>query len=107
MKEETRRAIAHAAVPRISGNPKPNIYSYERGTHSFFSGRGAGGYYYEVGARVSRTGDKLFHYGTGGHIKLTVSGKAFSGFDYSSGHHYRGTVNGNRGQKFYLSSGVR
>jgi hypothetical protein len=88
MKEETRRAIAHAAATHINGSVSPTLFSYERGRHTHMSPT----YDYEAGPHISRTGSGLYHYGTSSHISFSVNGNNFSGYDYASGHHYTGHV---------------
>ncbi len=100
MKEEIRRAVAHAAVNRITGKSNSHIYSYAQGRHSAFSGNGDGGYDHDSSAHVSSNGSGLYHHGVGGHIQLNTNGNSFSGYDHDSGHHFSGTVSGNSVQLY-------
>src|SRR5262245_7077609 len=105
MKEEIRRAIAHAAVAQISEKPRSHVYSYDQGRHTAFSGNGPGGYDHDAQAHVSKSGSNLYHHGLGSHIQLKVQGQNFSGYDYESGSHFRGTVNGHSVQLYDYGEG--
>lgn len=65
MKEEIRRAIAHAVVAQSDGKPSSHVYSYDRGRHTAFTGSGPGGYDHDAGAHVSGSGSNLYHHGLG------------------------------------------
>jgi hypothetical protein len=97
MKEEIRRAIVSSVASRINGKAPANIYSYDRGRHSAMGER----YDYEAGAYFSDS----FHYGTGSHLDLKISGKKFEGFDYGAGHHLSGSVNGSSVEIFDYGEG--
>lgn len=105
MREEVRRAIAHAAVARINGRSNSAVYSFEEGTHSFVGGDARNFYDFESQAHVTGSGDTLFHHGTGAHINLSISGSNFSGYDFESGQHFRGSVNGSRVQIYDFGEG--
>ena len=94
MKEETRRAIAHAAVARVNGSAHGTVYSHAAARHTHFSGNGARGYDHDAGAHVSESGAGLYHHGLGAHITLDVNGDNFSGYDHESGSHFSGGVSG-------------
>lgn len=91
MREEIRRAIAVNAAVRINKRAPSSIYSYDRGRRSSITPN----YDYEAGAHIGDSGTKLYHYGVGTHISLSISGNSFSGYDYDRGHHFNGRVNGN------------
>jgi hypothetical protein len=106
MKEETRRAIAHAASARINGEPRSSVYSYSAARHTHFSkGNNGGGYDYDAGAHVGGSRSGLYHYGLGSHISLKVNGKSFFGYDYGSGAHFSGKVNGHSVQMYDYGEG--
>jgi hypothetical protein len=90
MREETRRAIAHAAASRVNGPSRASIYSYASGRYSAMSPT----YDFETRAHISPSSTGLYHYGTNSHISFSVKGRNFSGYDYSTGHHYSGEVSG-------------
>lgn len=97
MKEETRRAIAHAVVATTLGKSRLEVYSYEKAHHTLFNSSGSGGYDHDAGAQitvVNDTGNVLFHHGTNSYIVLNVSGTNFSGCDVGCRHDFKGTVNG-------------
>lgn len=105
MKEEIRRAIAHAAVNRITGGSNSHVYSYNEGRHSAFSGSGAGGYDHDSSVHVSSSGSGLYHHGVNSHIQLDTNGNNFSGYDHDSGHHFSGTVSGHSVQLYGSGEG--
>lgn len=101
MNEETRRAIAHAALTKVTGKARSSIYSYDARKHTSFSGNTTGaGYDYDARAHISASGSGLYHYGQQSHINLSVRGKSFSGYDYGSRSHFSGSVNGNSVQLY-------
>jgi hypothetical protein len=105
MKEEIRRAIAHAAVVQIGGTAHSHIYSYNEGHHTLFSGSGAGGFDHAAGAHVLASGSNLYHPGLASHILLKVHGRNFNGYDHESGSHFSGSVNGNSVQLYDCGEG--
>jgi hypothetical protein len=105
MKEEVRRAIAHAASAKVNGAARSSVYSYEAGAYTQMGGSGPGGYDYDIGAHISASGSGLYHYGTGAHITLNANGDQFSGYDYDSGQHFSGRVSGNTVQLYDYGDG--
>ncbi len=74
MKEETRRAIAHAAVSRISPKHCGTVYSYHTGRHTHMSGSAANAYDHDSPAHITGSGSSLYHHGNQAHINLSISG---------------------------------
>ena len=93
MKEEIRRAVAFAVLAR-DGQQDCEIYSYEQGRHSKFSGNANDFWDYGMGARIARFGPDLYHYGFWQYISLTVNADSFSGYDHGSNCHFEGVVKG-------------
>lgn len=90
MKEVARRAVAHAAYRKISGQKSSSIYSYAAAGHTPMSNN----YDYGASAHISESSSGLYHYGLSAHISLKVNGDRFSGYDYESSSHFSGTVRG-------------
>ena len=105
MKEEVRRAIAHAAAARANGEARSNVYSYSTSKYTHMGSKKEAGYDYDVGAHISKSGSGLHHYGTNAHISLKVNGLSFSGYDYDSGHHFSGRVHGHNIQIYDYGEG--
>jgi hypothetical protein len=95
MKEEIRRAVAHAVVANSGGTPQTFIYRWSERRHTPFDGAGPGGFDHAAGAHVEETELGLFHHLDGGcHVKLEVTPNSFKGFDYASNGAFWGTVSG-------------
>jgi hypothetical protein len=106
MKEETRRAIAHAATAQINGRAQGTVYSFREGRHIHVSGDAHNFYDHDAGAHITGSGSNLYHHGTGAHISLNVSGNSFSGYDHGEGHHFSGSVNGSSVQLYDYGEGA-
>jgi len=92
MKEEIRRAIAFAVLAPEEGNKDCEIYSYDKDRRSKFTGNSNDFLDYDMGARVTRFGPDLYHYGHWQYVSLTVGEKSFSGYDHEAKCHFDGVV---------------
>ena len=79
MKEEIRRAVAFAVLAPGEGNKDCEIYSYDKDRRSKFTGNSNDFLDYDMGARVTRFGPDLYHYGHFQYVSLKVSEASFSG----------------------------
>jgi hypothetical protein len=85
MKEENRRAVAHAVSAKSGRGPQTFIYSWSERCHTPFDGAGSGGFDHTTGVHVEETELGLFHHLDGGcHVKLDVASNSFRGFDSAS-----------------------
>jgi hypothetical protein len=94
MREEIRRAIAFAVLAPEDGNKDCEIYSYDKDRRSKFTGNSNDFLDYDMGARVTRFGPDLYHYGHWQYVSLEVGAKSFSGYDHAAKCHFEGTVKG-------------
>ena len=94
MKEEIRRAVAFAVLAPSEGNKDCEIYSYDNDRRSKFSGNSGDFHDYDSGARVTRFGPDLYHYGLWHYVNLTAGAESFSGYDHGSKCHFEGVVKG-------------
>jgi hypothetical protein len=94
VKEEIRRAVAFAVLAPQEENKDCEIYSYDKDRRSKFSGNSGDFLDYDFGARVTRFGPDLYHYGLFQYVSLTVNEKSFSGYDHGSKCHFEGVVKG-------------
>lgn len=96
MEQEVRRAVAFIAVKATEQSRLSNVYDYSAGKHAIFSGSVADNrvslYDHDVGAHVQGHLTQFYHYGTGGHVQLSIRGNSFTGYDYSSGSSFSGTI---------------
>lgn len=92
MKEEVRRAVAFAVLAPEDGNKDCEIYSYDKDRRSRFSGNSNDFLDGDMGARVTRFGPDLYHYGLWQYVTLTVADKSFSGYDHASKCHFEGVI---------------
>jgi hypothetical protein len=94
MKEEIRRAIAFAVLAPPDGIKDCDVYSYASDHRSKFSGNAGDFHDYDMGARVARFGEQLYHYGFWHYVSLHVNDGSFSGYDHGSKSHFEGVVKG-------------
>ncbi len=94
MKEEIRRAVAFAVLAPAEGNKDCEIYSYDNDRRSKFCGNSNDFHDYDSGARVTRFGPDLYHYGLWNYVNLTAAAESFSGYDHGSKSHFEGVIKG-------------
>jgi hypothetical protein len=94
MKEEIRRAVAFAVLAPPEGHKDCEIYSYDNDRRSKFCGNSSDFHDYDSGARVTRFGPDLYHYGLWHYVNLTAATGTFSGYDHGSKCHFEGVVKG-------------
>jgi hypothetical protein len=92
MKEETRRAVAFAVLAPEEGNKDCEIYSYDKDRRSKFTGNSNDFLDGDMGARVTRFGPDLYHYGLWQYVSLTVTDRSFSGYDHGAKCHFEGVI---------------
>jgi hypothetical protein len=92
MKEEIRRAVAFAVLAPQEGNKDCEIYSYDKDRRSKFTGNANDFLDGDMGARITRFGPDLYHYGLWQYVSLTAEGETFSGYDHGSKCHFQGVV---------------
>lgn len=93
MREETRRAIANAVLPR-SGEGHRALFSKTAGAWTNMTWSEDGFFDHASNAHVVRTDEGLYHHGLGAHIRLEVEGSQFRGYDHASDGRFNGTVQG-------------
>ena len=93
MREETRRAVANAVLPRGEGDHRA-LFSQEANAWTNMSWTDGGFFDHGAGAHVVRTDEGLFHHGLGDHIRLEVEGSQFRGYDHGSQRAFNGAVQG-------------
>lgn len=93
MREETRRAIANAVLPRGEDSHRA-LYSKTANAWTNMTWSADGFFDHGAGAHVVRTDEGLYHHGLGAHIRLEVEGTQFHGYDHASERRFNGTVQG-------------
>ena len=88
MKEEIRRAVAFAVLAPPEGNKDCEIYSYDNDRRSKFCGNSNDFLDYDAGARVTRFGPDLYHYGLWQYVSLTAGAESFTGYDHGEGRYF-------------------
>ncbi len=94
MKEEIRRAVAFAVLAPPEGNKDCEIYSYDNERRSKFCGNSSDFLDYDAGARVTRFGPDLYHYGLWQYVSLNAAAESFSGYDHGAKCHFEGVIKG-------------
>ena len=93
MREETRRAVANAVLPRGEGGHRA-LFSQEANAWTQMGWTDGGFFDHGANAHVVRTDEGLFHHGLNQHIRLEVEGSQFRGYDHDSERRFNGTVQG-------------
>lgn len=93
MREETRRAIANAVLPKGEGDHRA-LFSQEANAWTNMGWTDDGFFDHGAQAHVARTDGGLYHHGLAAHILLEAEGTQFTGFDHASGRRFNGTVQG-------------
>lgn len=93
MREETRRAIANAVLPK-GGPGHRAVFSKTANAWTNMTWSEDGFFDHAANAHVVRTDEGLYHHGLAAHIRLEVEGTQFRGYDHASERRFHGTVQG-------------
>ncbi|SCW39189.1 hypothetical protein SAMN02927900_01305 [Rhizobium mongolense subsp. loessense] len=100
MKSNVRAAVAAMAIAHARGRSVSSVYDYKNSCHvnisANVSGNTINGYDYGSSCHFGGSFPGMYHYGTGKHIDLNITGGGkYSGYDYDTSSHFEVTVRGN------------